>query len=198
MTRRFILASGSGARLRLLRAAGFDPEVVISGVDEDGVDGLDATPTVLALAELKAAAVAARPEAADAIVLGCDSLFEFDGEVFGKPADAAAAVARWRRMRGSEGTLFTGHCVIDTRTDAAVSAVGAAVVRFGSPSDAEIAAYVATGEPLEVAGGFTIDGRAAAFIDGVDGDPSNVIGVSLPVLRTLLVKLDVDVTSLWR
>jgi septum formation protein len=195
MTRRFVLASASPARLRVLRIAGFDPEVIVSGVAEDDVDLSDVPSAVITLAERKASAVAARTD--DALVLGCDSMFELDGEVRGKPADADEARAWGRRMRGSEGTLFTGHCVIDAADGRCVSDVAATIVRFGSPSDAEIDAYVASGEPLEVAGGFTLDGRSAPFIDGVDGDPGNVIGVSLPLVRTLLAKLDVEVTSLW-
>ncbi|MDQ1375626.1 MAG: nucleoside triphosphate pyrophosphatase [Actinomycetota bacterium] len=198
MTRRLILASASPARLRLLRAAGMDPEVVVSGADEDDVDAADVRAAVSTLARRKADTVAARPETAGAIVLGCDSLLELDGEVHGKPTSADEAVERWRRMRGSKGTLLTGHCVIDTDTDQTASDVAATTVRFGTPTDAEIDAYVATGEPLHVAGAFTLDGRSAPFVDGVDGDPGNVIGVSLPLLRQLLARLDIEVTDLWR
>ncbi|MBA3654544.1 MAG: septum formation inhibitor Maf [Actinobacteria bacterium] len=196
--RRFILASASPARLRLLRGAGFDPEVVVSGVDEDDLAPAPGRVVVVALAERKAAAVAATPAAADAIVLGCDSMFEMDGEVFGKPGTGDETTARWRRMRGNKGTLLTGHCVVDTRTGATVSDVASTEVHFGAPSDDEVAAYVASGEPLHVAGAFTLDGRSAPFVAGVDGDPGNVIGVSLPLLRSLLAKLDIGITSLWR
>lgn len=170
---------------------------MVSGVDEDDVGG-DARTVVAALAERKAAAVAALPDARGALVLGCDSLLELDGHICGKPRTPDEAIARWRRMRGSNGTLVTGHCLIDTATGAQASAVAAALLRFGQPSDAEIAAYVDSGEPLEVAGAFTIDGRAAPFIDGIDGDPGTVIGVSLSLLRELLAKLDVEIISLWR
>jgi septum formation protein len=193
---RLILASASPARLRLLRSAGFDPAVIVSGVDESGVDG-PARDVVRILAERKATAVAAQAEAADALVLGCDSLLELDGEICGKPATAADAVARWNKMRGTDGTLLTGHCVIDTRSGAMVGDVAATTVRFGAPSDDEVAAYVATGEPLTAAGAFTIDGRSAPFIEGVDGDPANVLGLSLVLLRRLLAKLNVEIISLW-
>ena len=196
MTRRLVLASASPARLARLRAGGLDPEVVVSGVDEDGVTGAPAE-VALVLASRKAAAVAGLPACADALVVGCDSVLDLDGVALGKPADAADAVARWRSMRGRVGTLVTGHCVIDTRDGSTASAVAATDVRFGSPSDAEISAYVASGEPLLVAGAFTIDGLGAWFVDGVDGDPANVIGISLPLLRTLLADLGCSVTDLW-
>jgi septum formation protein len=125
-------------------------------------------------------------------------MFELDGEVRGKPADAAEAMAWGRRMRGRAGSLFTGHCLIDTATGERVSDVATTTVRFGCPSDAEIDAYVASGEPLAVAGGFTLDGLSAPFIDGIDGDAGNVIGVSLPLLRRMLGRLDTEVTALWR
>ena len=198
MGRRFVLASASPARLRILRGAGLDPEVVVSGVDESDVDPADVRSTVLLLAERKADAVAADPQVAGALVLGCDSMFELDGEVRGKPVDATEAKTWGRRMRGRAGTLLTGHCLIDTATGARVADVATTTVRFGCPTDAEIDAYVASGEPLAVAGGFTLDGLSASFIEGVDGDPGNVIGVSLPLLRRLLADLGIEVTSLWR
>ncbi|QDY78696.1 Maf family protein [Streptomyces qinzhouensis] len=194
---RLVLASASPARLRLLRAAGLDPEVIVSGVDEDALTAPTPAELALVLAEAKAAVVAARPEVAGALVIGCDSVLDLDGEALGKPADAEEATARWKTMRGRSGVLRTGHCVTDTTTGRIASATASTTVRFGEPSDAEIAAYVATGEPLQVAGAFTLNGRSAPFIDGIDGCHGNVIGISLPLLRTLLGELGYSVTDLW-
>ncbi|WP_151771613.1 nucleoside triphosphate pyrophosphatase [Streptomyces abyssomicinicus] len=195
--RRLVLASQSPARLGLLRQAGFAPEVIVSGVDEEAVTAPTPAELALALAEAKASVVAARPDASGALVVGCDSVLDLDGEPLGKPADAAEATARWRAMRGRAGVLQTGHCVYDTTTGRYASGTASTVVRFGDPTDEEIAAYVATGEPLHVAGAFTLDGRSAPFVEGIEGDHGNVIGLSLPLLRRLLGKLDVSVTELW-
>lgn len=192
-----VLASASPARLRLLRSAGFDPLVVVSGVDESAVTG-SASEVVQQLAAMKAAAVAAQFAGEHMLVIGCDSLLQMDEVAVGKPVDASEAVARWQAMRGREGTLLTGHCLIDTATNRRAEGVQATTVRFGAPTDDEIKAYVASGEPLAVAGAFTIDGRGAAFVDGIDGDAGNVIGLSLPMLRTLLAQLDTQIVDLWQ
>ncbi|MBK6885875.1 MAG: septum formation inhibitor Maf [Tetrasphaera sp.] len=200
---RLVLASASPARRELLRRAGVEASVQVSDVDEDEVlRGIrqryaDLTPAdeVLALARAKAEDVAR--SAPDALVLGCDSMLELDGEIHGKPADAAAAIARWQRMRGREGVLHTGHWLIDNRDDGTGGLLGATastLVRFAAIDDAEIAAYVGTGEPLRVAGAFTIDGLGAPFVDGIEGDHTNVVGLSLPLLRHLLGELDLA----WR
>jgi septum formation protein len=190
-----VLASASPARLAVLRAAGLAPRVVVSGVDEAAFSA--GTPAELAgrLAQAKAAAVAARLP--DGLVIGCDSLLDLDGRALGKPASAAEAAARWREMAGRAGTLVTGHCVIDAATGRQASGLAATTVRFGTPSEQEIAAYVASGEPLAVAGAFTLDGRGGWFVDGIDGDHGNVLGVSLPLLRRLLADLGFGVTELW-
>ncbi|MEI5103830.1 nucleoside triphosphate pyrophosphatase [Streptomyces sp. PmtG] len=195
--RRLVLASQSPARLGLLRQAGLAPEVIVSGVDEDAVTAPTPAELAKALAEAKASVVAARPDVRGALVIGCDSVLELDGQALGKPADAEEATARWKAMRGRAGVLQTGHCVYDTATGRHVAATASTVVRFGEPSDDEIAAYVASGEPLRVAGAFTLDGRSAPFIEGIDGDHGNVIGLSLPMLRRLLAELGVGITALW-
>ncbi|MBX7547419.1 nucleoside triphosphate pyrophosphatase [Streptomyces sp. NPDC004232] len=195
--RRLILASKSPARLGLLRQAGLEPEVIVSGVDEDAVTAPTPAELALALAEAKASVVAAKPEVHGALVIGCDSVLELDGQALGKPADAEEATARWKAMRGRAGTLQTGHCLWDTEANRYVAAVASTVVRFGEPSDDEIAAYVASGEPLYVAGAFTLDGRSAPFIEGIDGDHGNVIGISLPLVRKLLAELGIGITELW-
>ena len=194
MSRRLVLASASPARLRVLRAAGFDPEVVVSGVDEDD-DMDDTTALVRVLAERKAKAVAAIVD--DGIVIGCDSMFDFGKHRRGKPSTADEALAWGRSSRGKSGFLHTGHCVVDTRTERWGIGIATTEVRFGRPTDEELLAYIATGEPLAVAGGFTLDGRSAPFIDGVDGDPGNVIGISLPLVRQLLAGIDIRITDLW-
>jgi len=194
-----VLASASPARLAVLRGAGLEPEVVVSGLDETAFSAGTAAELAGQLAQAKAAAVAADlpDRLAGALVIGCDSLLDLDGRALGKPASAQAAVARWRELSGRSGTLVTGHCVIDAATGRQAAAVAATTVRFGTPSEQQIAAYVASGEPLVVAGAFTLDGRGGWFVDGIDGDHGNVLGISLPLLRRLLADLGFDVTELW-
>jgi septum formation protein len=193
--RTLVLASGSPARLRLLRDAGFDPEVAVSGVDEEEVRVEDTATLVTILAEQKAEAVAGR--AGDSVVVGCDSMLEFEGRHLGKPASPSQAAEWLRAMRGRSGTLFTGHCVIDGSTGRRATGVAGTTVRFGVTTEAELDAYLSTGEAMSVAGAFTLDGRSAPFIDGVDGDPGNVIGLSLPLFRSLLAQLGIAITDLW-
>jgi len=183
-----VLASASPARLATLRSAGLEPAVVVSGVDETGVEAPTVAELALRLAGLKAEAVAGTL-ADDAVVLGCDSLLELDGRPLGKPGTAEAAAERWREMRGRSGTLHTGHVLIDTVSARSARRVVSTVVHFADVSDDEIATYTATGEPLAVAGAFTIDGLGGWFVRGVDGDPHNVVGVSLPAVRDLLGEL---------
>ncbi|WP_454162767.1 Maf family protein [Gordonia iterans] len=211
---RVLLGSASPARRRVLRAAGIDPLVLIADLDEDtlvaGLAGAPPGDVVTALARAKAEAIIAAvgassdPEiaavAADGVVLTCDSMLLLDGELAGKPKTGEVARARWREMRGRTGDLLTGHCVTRMSGGAvtAVAAGGAStVIRFSDVSDAVVDRYIATGEPLEVAGAFTLDGLGGWLLDGIDGDPSSVIGISLPLTRELLSKVGVDVTTLW-
>jgi septum formation protein len=199
---RIVLASASPGRLATLRRAGVEPDVVVSHVDEDRVRVSTPETLVATLARMKCREVAGRLDVArTTIVIGGDSMLELDGEAHGKPGTAEAATARWKAMRGRTGVLHSGHCVrllepTSSRVREA-SGVASAVIHFGSPSDAEIDAYVATGEPLHVAGAFTIDGLGGPFIRGVEGDPHTVVGLSLPLLRELLCELDVAWPDLW-
>jgi septum formation protein len=195
---RLILASASPARRAILEAAGIDAEVMVSGVDESTVAAEDAETLCLALARMKARAIAAQLDAdPGVVVLGCDSVLAFEGEVFGKPANAEEATQRWTRMRGRAGVLCTGHHVTSLVTGKQAEAVGKTTVHFADVSDEEIAAYVASEEPLHVAGSFTLDGRGGAFVDRIEGDPGNVIGLSLPLLRNLLAEMGVPYIALW-
>jgi septum formation protein len=185
---RFVLASESPARLATLRGAGVEPEVIPSGVDEDDVRAESPAALVQALARLKACAVADGIDG-PALVLGCDSLLELDGVAYGKPGSTAAAADRWRTMRGRTGTLHTGHHLIDTGSGWSSSHSVPTTVRFADVTDDEIARYTATGEPSVVAGAFTIDGLGGWFVESIDGDHHNVVGVSLPTLRAMLRQL---------
>jgi septum formation protein len=193
---RLVLASASPARLETLRRVGLDPEVVVSGVDESRVEAGRPAEVALELARRKARAVAERLDG-PALVVGCDSVLELDGEALGKPDSAEDAVRRWRAMRGRSGVLHTGHCAMDTATGRSESGVESTTVRFADVSDAEVDAYVATGEPLRVAGAFTIDGLGGAFVRRIEGDPHNVVGISVPLLREMLARLGVPWTDLW-
>jgi septum formation protein len=193
---RVVLASASPARRHILESAGISPDVIVSGVAEDDVTG---PPAALAgeLASRKANAVASRLND-EALVIGCDSVLDFEGVAFGKPTNAEEARQRWRQLRGRSGVLVTGHHLVRTDNHAEASGVAATTVWFGEPSDAEIDAYVATEEPLHVAGAFTIDGLGGWFIDRLDGDHTNVVGISLPLVRRLVVDLGLSITALWR
>ena len=193
-----VLASQSPARLQTLRNAGVEPLVIVSGVDESQLDGLPPRELALGLAELKCRTVAQRAEVpVEALVLGCDSVLELDGEPLGKPHTAEEAVRRWQAMRGRTGVLVTGHALLDTASGKEVSAFATTTVHFADVTDEEIEAYVATGEPLHVAGAFTVDGLGGAFVTGIEGDHHNVVGVSLPLVRTLVAELGHRWTGLW-
>lgn len=180
---RFVLASASPARLATLRAAGLDPEVVVSGVDESGIAAGSPRELVQLLADAKLAVVAERVEQ-PAFVLACDSMLEFDGAALGKPGSVEAAVQRWRAMRGRSGILHTGHALGGPSGSSRCTV--STTVHFADVTDAEIDRYVATGEPVNVAGAFTVDGLGGWFVERIDGDHHNVVGVSLPALRALV------------
>ena len=205
---RFVLASASAGRRKVLRQAGIDPFVLVSGVDEDAVmAGLEPTATpgevTTALAAAKAEAVIGVLDAAvgaDCVVIGCDSMLYRDGELRGKPATAEAARLGWQQMAGTSGELYTGHSVVRLQDNTiAWQAADATVttVRFGTPSPRDLDAYVGSGEPTAVAGGFTLDGLGGWFVDGVDGDPSSVIGIGLPLIRRLLAGAGLSIAELW-
>jgi septum formation protein len=202
-----VLASASPARLGVLRAAGLDPAVDVADLDEEALlDTVpDASPAekVTMLASAKATTVARRVAGTvpEAVVIGCDSMLHVGGELVGKPHTAERATDRWRAMAGGRGELVTGHAVLRLgggAVEKVASRHATTTVRFGRPSEAELDAYLASGEPLNVAGAFTLDGLGGWFVEGIDGDPSNVIGISLPLTRALLTEVGVLVTDLWR
>jgi len=199
---RLVLASASAARLRTLHDAGLDPEVIVSGVDEDP-HPVESVPVLTALlARRKAEAVSARIDHGPrtTVVIGCDSMLELDGMGYGKPGTPAEAARRWQRMSGRFGLLHTGHHVMLRQGEAITTrtAVASTLVHFAELADEEIEAYVASAEPLHVAGGFTVDGLGGPFITGIEGDHHNVVGLSLPLLRTILTELGISWPSLWR
>ncbi len=200
MLKPVVLASASPARLRTLEAVGIHPVVHVSGIDEGAYADREIADLVRDLAAAKASAVTAElPEGlGDALVVGCDSMLELDGRVLGKPTSAAVASARWRDMRGRTAVLRTGHCLVDATTGRTAAATASTSVTFAEVSDPEIDEYVATGEPLHVAGAFTLDGYAGAFVTRVDGDPHNVIGLSLPLVRLMLPELGLTWLDVWR
>lgn len=187
---RIVLASASPSRSRLLKSAGINPEIIVSGVDEEDPQYNELLPRelVTALAIVKAHTVRKLVDF-PAIIIGCDSTFEFEGKSLGKPLTKDVATARARSLSGKSGILYTGHCIIDTAKDRELTDVAATKVFFSQMSDTEISGYVATGEPLNVAGGFTLDGLSAPFISKIEGEASNVIGLSLPLLRAAVNKL---------
>ena len=210
-----VLGSASPARLRVLRDAGLDPQVLVADLDEDAIiaemGGAASAEVVTRLARAKGEAIVSTILAdddpvfdaarADGVVLTCDSMLLLDGELSGKPHSPDVAVAQWGRMRGNTGDLMTGHCVTRLRDGAVESIVAdhkSTQVHFSDVSDDQIARYVATGEPLKVAGAFTLDGLGGWLLDGITGDPSSVIGISLPLTRQLLSQVGVDVTDLWQ
>lgn len=208
MVTRLVLASSSPARLALLRAAGIEPHILLPTVDEEAISAaalaqaeLTAAELVQLLAKAKAESVLANPESAGSLVLGGDSALEFNGQILGKPHLAELAIQRWRELSGNSGVLHSGHYLIDNREpgqERALAKSSSTVVHFAKLSEQEILDYVATGEPLKVAGAFTIDGHGGAFIDRIEGDSHTVIGLSLRVLRELVSQLGVHYPSLWR
>lgn len=185
-----ILASSSTSRLRLLESAGITPKVIISGVDEEAQELLSLSPAelVIALAILKAHTVKDKAPA-DSLIIGCDSTFEFDGKSLGKPGSRENAINKCKELSGKSGYLHTGHCLIDLRQGIELSERSTSKVQFAQMSDEEIIDYVDSGEPLHVAGGFTLDGLSAPFITNIEGDPSGIIGLSLPLLRKMIISL---------
>jgi septum formation protein len=199
-----VLASASPARLSVLKSAGVTPHVVVSGVDEDAIAAALPDPqpehVVVALAEAKAAAVLDEITLPDCVIIGCDSMLHHDGELLGKPHTPEVARKRWAAMAATTGDLLTGHAILRVergRRVASATGTQSTTVRFGTPTDAELDAYIDSKEPLTVAGAFTLDGLGGWFVEGIDGDPSSVIGISLPLTRRLLAEVGVTIDQLW-
>ena len=187
---RIVLASASASRRRLLESAGLKPTIMVSHVDEetDFFNAMTPADMVIALAITKAHTIREQIDF-PAIIIGCDSTFEFDSQSLGKPATPEIAIERASRVRGNSGLLHTGHCIIDTTKDKEISSIVTTKVTFDNMTDAEIADYVATGEPLHVAGGFTLDGFSSPFIPSIEGDYTNVVGISMPFVRKAFEQL---------
>lgn len=192
----FVLASASPARRRLLQNAGIDPVVKVSDFDESQVQSSDPAQLVQTLAESKAQVVAQQFDSG--LIMGCDSVLLVDGEIHGKPKDSAQAIARWRKMRGNVGELYTGHALIDLTQNLSIIRCQVTQVYFAPITDKAIAAYVATGEPLKCAGSFALEGYGSLFVEKIAGCHTNVIGLSLPLLRQMLEQLGYSVTDFWQ
>lgn len=201
MKPRIVLASASPARLRLLQRTGISPDVIVSHIDEEGAVSelaLSVAEQTALLARLKAQKVA-QQVAPLSLVIGCDTTLELDGEAHNKPSGPQEAFDRWQQMRGRQGLLHTGHCLIEISSSGTRmnEVVRTAVVTFGMPTDEEIRAYVSTGEPIKVAGAFTLEGFGGAFIEKIEGDPSSIEGLSLPTLRSMTAEFGHLWTDLW-
>jgi septum formation protein len=191
----FVLASASPARRRLLQSVGINPRICVSHFDEDSIRLTDPVALVETLAQRKAETVL--NQITESLILGCDSVLMVNNQIHGKPKDPAEAFSRWQQMRGNRGTLYTGHALIDQRQDKTIVRCGITQVYFGRVSDAQIQAYIATGEPLVCAGCFALEGKGSALVDKIEGCHSNVIGLSLPLLRSMLAELGYDLSSYW-
>ncbi|TAF07831.1 MAG: septum formation inhibitor Maf [Nostocales cyanobacterium] len=192
----FILASASPARRRLLQTVGIEPIICPSDFDESQIQLTEPGELVKTLAQCKAETVVS--QFPSALVMGCDSVLAIDGEIYGKPENAAVAIARWKLMQGNFGDLYTGHVLIDTAQNRTIVNCQVTRVYFGKISDRAIQAYVATGEPLKCAGAFALEGFGSLFVEKIEGCHSNVIGLSLPLLRQMLAELGYDVVDFWK
>jgi septum formation protein len=191
----FVLASASPARRRLLQSVGINPRICVSNFDEDSIRLTDPVALVETLAQRKAETVL--NQITESLILGCDSVLMVNNEIHGKPQDEAEAFRRWQQMRGNRGTLYTGHALIDQHQNRSIVRCGITQVYFGRVSDAQIQAYIATGEPLVCAGCFALEGKGSALVDKIEGCHSNVIGLSLPLLRSMLAELGYDLSNYW-